>query len=105
MVNKGLRYLKNVNKFNSNFSRKIKPPFMIYVDFEIVLVPENNRNQNPEESYTNKYQIHVACSYIVLVKNQFYLGQDAVYNFINTMIEESKYCTYVIKKPSAKNLR
>ena len=69
MVNKGLRYLKNVNKFNSNFSRKIKPPFMIYVDFEIALVPENNRNQNPEESYTNKYQIHVACSYIVLVKN------------------------------------
>ena len=37
-----------------NYKRKIKPPFMIYADFESILVPEDNRNQNPEESYTNK---------------------------------------------------
>ena len=29
---------------------------MIYVDFESILVPENNGKQNPGESYTNKYQ-------------------------------------------------
>ena len=32
-----------------NFERKIKSPFMIYPDFESILVPGN-------ESYTNKYQ-------------------------------------------------
>ena len=36
-----------------NFEIKIKSPFMIYADFESVLVPENNGRQNPEESYTN----------------------------------------------------
>ena len=46
-----------------NFGRKIKPPFMIYADFESILVPEDNGKQNPNESYTNKYQKHVACSY------------------------------------------
>ena len=46
-----------------NFGRKIKSPFMIYADFESILVPEYNRKQNPNEPYTNKYQKHVACSY------------------------------------------
>ena len=45
-----------------NFERKIKSPFMIYADFNSILVPEDNGKQNPNESYTNKYQKHVACS-------------------------------------------
>ena len=36
---------------------------MIYGDSEIILVPEDNGKQNPNESYTNKYQKHVACSF------------------------------------------
>ena len=39
-----------------NYERKIKLPFMIYADFEIILVPEDNEKQNPKESYANKYQ-------------------------------------------------
>ena len=46
-----------------NFERKIKSLFMIYVDFESILVPEDNEKQNPNESYTNKYHKHVAYSY------------------------------------------
>ena len=46
-----------------NFGRKIKPPFTIYADFESILVPEDNAKQSQNESYTNKYQKHVACSY------------------------------------------
>ena len=38
-----------------NYERKIKSPFMIYADFESILIPEDNGKQNPEESYTNKY--------------------------------------------------
>ena len=39
-----------------NFDRKIKSPFMIYADFESILVPEDNWKQNPNECYTNQYQ-------------------------------------------------
>ena len=33
-----------------NFGRKIKSPFMIYADFESILIPEDNGNQNANES-------------------------------------------------------
>ena len=46
-----------------NCERKIKSPFMIYADFESIPVPKDNGRQNPNESYTDKYQKHVACSY------------------------------------------
>ena len=47
-----------------NYEIKIKSPFIIYADFESILVPENNGKQNTEEYYTNKYQKHIACSEI-----------------------------------------
>ena len=86
---------------------------MIYANFESILVPEDNGKQNPNESYTNKYQKHVVCSYgykLVCVDNKFskpfklYLGQDAVYNFITSMMEESKYCSDAMIKILTKNL-
>ena len=48
---------------------------MIYADFESILVPEDNGNQNPNESYTNKYRDYI-WSYFnkvshTLVKKQF----------------------------------
>ena len=46
-----------------NFERKIKSPFMIYANFESILVPEDNEKQNPNVFYINKYQKHVACNY------------------------------------------
>ena len=79
---------------------------MIYADFESILMPEDNGKQNPKESYTNKYQKHIACSYgykLVSVGDKFsksfttYWGEDAVYNFISSMIEESKSCSDVMK--------
>ena len=84
-----------------NYERKIKSPFIIYAGFESILVIENNRKLNPEESYTQKYQKHLPCSYsykLVYVDDKFsksfmtYIGENAVYNFINNMIEESIYC-------------
>ena len=68
---------------------------------------KNNGKQNLEESYTNKYQRHIAYSYgykLVFVDDKFskpfktYLEKDAVYNFVNSMIEESNYCNEVVKK-------
>ena len=57
-----------------NSERKVKSPFMIYTDFESTLVPEDNGQQNPNESYTNQYQKHAACSYgyqLVCVDGKF----------------------------------
>ena len=58
-VNKWFRCLKTENMLE----RIIKSPFMIYADFESIILPEGNGKQNIEESYTNKYQKHVAWSY------------------------------------------
>ena len=86
---------------------------MIYADFESILVPENNGKQNPNESYNNKYQKCVACNYgykLLCVDDKFstsfksYLGEDAVYNFISRIMEESKYCSDVMKKLFNKEL-
>ena len=114
MVNKRLRYLKKDEYIKlKNFERKIKSLFMIYADFESILVPENNGKQNLLQPYTKKYQKHVAWSYgynLVCVDDKFskpfksYLGEDAVYNFICSMIEESKYCSGVMKKHFNKEL-
>ena len=41
----------------------MKSPFIIYADFQWILEPENNRKQNLNVSYTNKYQKHISCSY------------------------------------------
>ena len=85
----------------------MKSPFMTCADFESILVPEDNGKQNPNKSYTYKYRKHVACSYgykLVRVDDKFnkllklYLGEDAVYNFISSMIKESRYCSDMIKK-------
>ena len=90
-----------------NYERKIKSPFTIYLDFECILVPENNGKQNPKEYFADKYQQHIAGSYgykLVCVEDKFskpfktYLDRDAVYNFINSMIEESNYCSGLMKK-------
>ena len=42
-----------------NYTRKTKSPITMYANFEGILVPENDWKQNPDESYTNKYQNHV----------------------------------------------
>ena len=114
----GKQMIKMPNKSEydkfKNFERIIKSPFRIYADFESILVTENNGKQSPNESYTNKYHKHVACGYgykLLYVDNKFsksfksYLGEGAVNTFISSMIEESKYCSDVMKKHLKKNLR
>ena len=65
--------------------RKIKPPLLIFADFESILVPKNNGKQNLNEPNTNKYQKHIGCSYgykLVGVDDKFsktfrlYLGEN-----------------------------
>ena len=55
MVYKGLRYLKSQYVRLKNYEKKIKSLFMIYADFESILVPEDNRKKNLDESCAIKY--------------------------------------------------
>ena len=61
----GKQMIKMPKKFEyvklKNFERKIKSPFMIYADFESILVPEDNGTQNPNGSYTKKYHNKQIC--------------------------------------------
>ena len=36
--------------------KRIKSLFIIYADFESILILEHNKKQNPNKSYANKYQ-------------------------------------------------
>ena len=36
---------------------------MNYADFESILMPGDNGKQNPDESYTNRYQKNDTCNY------------------------------------------
>ena len=49
-----------------NVERKMKSPFMIYSDFEIILVLEDNGKQNPNESYNKNIK---NLSLVVMVMN------------------------------------
>ena len=55
MRNKRLRCLKGECDRLKNYENKINSPFMIYVDFESILLQEDNGKQNPDEFYTKKY--------------------------------------------------
>ena len=83
----------------------------MHLTFESNLVPEDNGNQNPDESHTNIERVVSGYAYkLVCVNDKFskyfneYLREDTVYNFIDSMIEESKYCSDVIKNILRKNL-
>ena len=49
-----------------NVERKMKSPFMIYSDFEIILVLEDNGKQNRNESYNKNIK---NMSLVVMVMN------------------------------------
>ena len=81
-----------------NYERKIKSLFMLYVNFGSIPLPEE----------------HIACSYdykLVCVDDKFtqpyksYLGENTVYSFIDSMVEESKYCGDGMKNILTENLQ
>ena len=57
-----------------NYERKIQSPFIFYADFESLLVPQDNGKKYTKESYTKKYQKHIAGSYgfkLICVDDKF----------------------------------
>ena len=79
-------------------------PFVIYADFESILVPNENTKSNAgsDESYTERYQTHQACSFGLKTVCHYndshsgeyvsYVGKDAAYVFLKTVIKEATRC-------------
>ena len=104
----------NILKFN-NHHKQQPVPFVIYADFEAITEKIQGCRQNNDSSYTEAYQKHTDCGYgykVVCCYDdkytkpvQIYRGENAVYEFMEKMLEEVKYCKNVMKKEFNKPLR
>ena len=105
---------ENILKFN-NFHKQLPVPFVIYADFEAITKKvqgcrqsEEMENEKNKGSYTEAYQTHEDCGYgyklVCCYDDKYskdiciYRGENAVYRFMEKMLEEVKYCEAVIKK-------
>ena len=83
-----------------NYFKQLPVPFKINADFECILKEIKSSDKN-NSSYTEKYQDHVPCSFackVVYVDNKFsekvvlYKRRNAVYRFIEAILNEYDYC-------------
>ena len=109
-----LKQCENILKFN-NFHKQLPVPFVIYADFEAIMEKVQGCKQSEEmkkdkdtRSYMEAYQTHEDCGYgykvVCCYDDKYskytciYRGKNAVYKFMEKMLEEVKYCKTVIKK-------
>ena len=105
---------ENILKFN-NFHKQLPVSFVIYADFEAIKKKIQGCEQSEEmkedkdrRSYTKAYQTHEDCGYgykvICCYDDKYckytciYRGENAVYEFMEKMLEEVECCKAVIKK-------
>ena len=101
-------------KFN-NFHKQQAVPFVIYADFEAITKNVQGYKPNNDKSYTEAYQTREDCGYgykvVCCYKDkysepiQMYRGQNAVYKFMEKMLEEVEYCKGIVKKRFNKPLK
>ena len=104
----------NILKF-TNHHKQLPVPFVIYADFEAITKKVQGCRQNNNKSYTEAYQTHEDCGYGYKViccyddkytkPTQVYRGKNAVYKFMESMLDEVKDCKKVMKKSFNKPLR
>ena len=105
---------ENVLKFN-NFHKQQAVPFVIYADFEAITKKVQGCKPNDDKSYTEAYQTHEDCGYghkVVCCYDDKYSkpiqmcrGENAVYEFMEKMLEEVEYCKGIVKKRFNKPLK
>ena len=106
---------KGEKKEFKNYHKQVEVPFVIYADFEAIIETIHGVKNNPNTtSYTDAYQNHKDCSYAYKVvccyddqyskPLQLYRGENAVYKFIERMLEEEKWCKETLKKHFNKTL-
>jgi hypothetical protein len=92
-----------------NYKHQVPAHFVIYADFESILVPDKERkmDETSDESHTTRYQTHQACSYgmkrVCYYDDWYsgeyksYIGKDAARNFIQAVLYEAKICNRIMK--------
>ena len=99
---------ENILKFN-NFHKQLPVPFVTYrKKVQGCKQSEEMENEKNKRSYTEAYQSHQDCGsaykVICCYDDEYskdiciYRGENAVYNFMENMLEEVEYCKAVIKK-------
>ena len=98
-----------------NFKKQMQAPFVIYADFEAITEPIHGCQPSNQNSFTEAYQKHTDCGYgykVVCCYDdkytkpiQYYRGEKAVYKFMESMLNEVKYCRTIIKNKFNKPLR
>ena len=86
-------------------------PFVIYADFESILVPEERKVDSKDcedKSSTDLYQTHKACSFGLKTVCHYddkysgeymsYIGEDAALVFLKTVLKESLKCRDMVNK-------
>ena len=98
-----------------NHHKQQAVPFIIYSDFEALTEKVYGCKQNNNKSYTEAYQSHKDCGYgykVVCCYDdkytkpvQIYRGENAVYKFMENMLEEVNWCKSKMKKHFNKPLK
>ena len=65
----------NTLKYNHG-EKSLKVPWVIYADFECLLIKEQSCQNNPKESYTERKSVHESCGYSIDLASSFDLKQD-----------------------------
>ena len=91
----------NILKFTTHH-KQLPVPFVIYADLEAITKKVQGCRQNNNKSYTEAYQTHEDCGYGYKVvccyddkytkPTQVYRGKNAVYKFMESMLDEVKDC-------------
>ena len=99
----------------TNFHKQLPVPFVIYADFEALTEKVQGCKPNNDKSYTDAYQKHTDCGYGYKViccyddkyskAVEIYRGNNSVYQFMEKILEEVKYCKNVIKYKFNKPLK
>ena len=105
---------ENILKFN-NFHKQQAVPFEIYADFKAITKKVQGCKPDDDKSYTEAYQTHEDCGYgckVVCCYDdkcskpvQTFRGENAIYEFMEKMLEEVEYCKGIVKKRFNKPLK
>ena len=98
-----------------NHHKQLPVSFVIYADFEAITEKVQGCQPNNDKSYTEAYQSHKDCGYgykVVCCYDdkytkpvQIYRGENAVYKFMENMLEEVNWCKSKMKKHFNKPLK
>jgi hypothetical protein len=88
----------NILKFK-NIGNQLKVPFVIYADFESILIPHSTCQPDPTKPSTTTIHTHKPCSYGYFIKCTFddtlnkyvtYRGENCATHFIQSIEEDAK---------------